>query len=188
MSTLEVCARVLLGACWIAWMYPFVALAPHNQKRASVTRRGATFVGLLFESMGIFVAFLGGILPHDPIEWWRAALVAVFSAPSIALSFSAVKHLGKQFRVNAGLYEDHELVTTGAYSIVRHPIYAGLFGMLLASIAVSTPLAWAVVSITIFLIGTEIRVRTEDGLLHSRFGAAFDDYQRRVKAYIPYIR
>jgi protein-S-isoprenylcysteine O-methyltransferase Ste14 len=99
-----------------------------------------------------------------------------------------VQHLGKQFRVNAGLYDDHELVRTGAYSVVRHPIYAGLFGMLLATIAISTPPIWAAVSVVLFVIGTEIRVRTEDGLLRGRFGAAFEEYRRSVKAYIPYVR
>jgi protein-S-isoprenylcysteine O-methyltransferase Ste14 len=129
-----------------------------------------------------------GFLPHDPPEWWRVLLVAIFSAPSIALAFSAVKHLGRQFRVNAGLYDDHELVRTGAYSVVRHPIYAGLFGMMLATLAISTPWQWALVSIALFLTGTEIRVHTEEALLRGRFGAALDDYRRSVKAYIPYIR
>jgi len=178
----------LLLLCWIAWLYPFLFLAPHNQKRASITRKGATFLGLLLESSAIGLAVLTGIFRSDPIEWWRVALVLAFSAPSIASAFSAVQHLGKQFRVNAGLYEDHELVTTGAYSVVRHPIYAGLFGMLLASISISTPPVWAAVSIAMFLTGTEIRVHTEEALLRSRFGASFDDYQSRVKAYIPFVR
>jgi protein-S-isoprenylcysteine O-methyltransferase Ste14 len=40
----------------------------------------------------------------------------------------------------------------------------------------------------LFAIGTEIRVRIEDRLLASRFGDQFLDYQRRVSAYIPFIR
>jgi protein-S-isoprenylcysteine O-methyltransferase Ste14 len=187
-STAEIVARVLLVACWIAWLYPFIFLAPHNQKRSSITRKRATFAGLFLESMAICVAIVGGILPHDPVGWGSVLLVALFSAPSIALAFSAVKHLGKQFRVNAGLYEDHELVRTGAYAVVRHPIYAGLFGMTLATIAISTPWQWAAVAIAMFIAGTEIRVHTEEALLRGRFGSEFDAYQRSVKAYIPYVR
>jgi protein-S-isoprenylcysteine O-methyltransferase Ste14 len=180
--------RLLVGACWFAWLYPFLFRAPHNQKRPSVTRKGATLAGLLLESGAIGLAMFTGFLSHDEIEWWRVALVVILSGLSIASSWSAVKHLGKQFRVNAGLYEDHELVRTGAYSVVRHPIYAGLFGMLLATIAVATPWPWATVSVAMFLAGTEIRVHTEDTLLRGRFGARFEEYRRSVKAYIPWVR
>ncbi|HTP33864.1 MAG TPA: isoprenylcysteine carboxylmethyltransferase family protein [Candidatus Acidoferrales bacterium] len=185
---MELLARLLLGACWIAWMFPFLFRAPHRQKRPSVTRKSATLAGLLMESAAIFLA--GGVAwrPHHPPEWWRIAGILIFSVPSIALAWSAVKNLGKQFRVNAGLYEDHELVKTGAYSIIRHPIYGSLLGMLVATILVSTPLLWALASMALFIAGTEIRVRTEDRLLASRFGRDFDDYRRQVPAYIPFLR
>jgi protein-S-isoprenylcysteine O-methyltransferase Ste14 len=104
------------------------------------------------------------------------------------LSWSAVRHLGRQFRFNAGLYEDHVLVRTGAYAFVRHPIYASLFAILGATLCLLTPLKWAALSIVLFIAGTEIRVRAEDGLLRSRFGQVFEDYRRAVKAYIPFIR
>jgi len=185
---MESAVRILVTACWAAWLYPFLFLAPHNQQRNSVTRKGPTTIGLLFETVSICLAAATGAASHDDVEWWRVVLVAIFSAPSIALAWSAVQHLGKQFRVNAGLYDDHELVRTGAYAVVRHPIYAGLFGMLLATIVISTPPIWAAVSVVLFVIGTEIRVRTEDGLLRGRFGAAFEEYRRSVKAYIPYVR
>ncbi|HXK03774.1 MAG TPA: isoprenylcysteine carboxylmethyltransferase family protein [Verrucomicrobiae bacterium] len=185
---MELLARLLLGACWFAWMFPFVFRAPHRQKRPSVTRKSATLAGLLMESAAIFIAASAGWVHHSPPEWWRIAGILIFSAPSIALAWSAVKHLGKQFRVNAGLYEDHELVKTGAYAIVRHPIYGSLLGMLVATILVSTPPVWALASLTLFIAGTEIRVRTEDRLLVARFGDDFTEYRRRVPAYIPFLR
>jgi protein-S-isoprenylcysteine O-methyltransferase Ste14 len=43
------------------------------------------------------------------------------------------------------------------------------------------------ISATLFVIGTEIRVRIEDALLASRFGDAFGAYRRRVPAYIPFL-
>ena len=45
-----------------------------------------------------------------------------------------------------------------------------------------------VVSVLVFIAGTEIRVRIEDGLLASRFNDKFLDYQRSVPAYIPCLR
>jgi protein-S-isoprenylcysteine O-methyltransferase Ste14 len=105
-----------------------------------------------------------------------------------ALSWTSVKHLGKQFRVNAGLYEDHELVRTGPYGIVRHPIYSSLLAILLSTILLPTPWRWVAVSLVLFVVGTEIRVRTEDKLLASRFGPEFAEYRKKVPAYVPFVR
>jgi len=99
-----------------------------------------------------------------------------------------VSHLGRQFRVNAGLYEDHELVTTGPYAVVRHPIYASLLAILAATLFLLTPWEWAILSLTLFIAGTEIRVHTEDNLLASRFGERFAAYRKQVPAYLPFVR
>ncbi len=72
--------------------------------------------------------------------------------------------------------------------MVRHPIYASLLAMLLCTALLLTPWVWAVVSVAVFIAGTEIRVHTEDRLLESRFGDAFRDYRRRVPAYVPFVR
>ena len=42
--------------------------------------------------------------------------------------------------------------------------------------------------LAIFVCGTEIRVRVEDALLSARFGKEFEDYRRRVPAYLPGVR
>ena len=43
-------------------------------------------------------------------------------------------------------------------------------------------------STIVFMTGTEIRVRTEDRLLESRFGDQFREYKRTVLAYIPFTK
>jgi protein-S-isoprenylcysteine O-methyltransferase Ste14 len=179
---------IALSLAWAAWLYPFLFRAPHNQKRPSITLAAPTRAGLLLETLAIFLALQFRIPDGSIPGALRIAGFLVLAAPSIFLSWSAVKHLGRQFRVNAGLYHDHELVRTGAYSIVRHPIYSGLFGMLGATLSLVTRWPWAIVAIVIFIAGTEIRVHTEDGLLASRFGPAFDAYRRNVRAYIPFVR
>lgn len=49
------------------------------------------------------------------------------------------------------------------------------------------PLPLLVISTVVFMIGTEIRVRIEDRLLSSLFRDQFQQYQREVPAYIPFI-
>jgi protein-S-isoprenylcysteine O-methyltransferase Ste14 len=171
---------------WLIWCYPFLFRAPHRQKRPSITAAGPSRIGLVLESVAIGLVAL---LPRaGSIGRARLGVAVAFWAVAPILSWTAVTHLGKQFRVQAGLYEDHELVQTGPYAIVRHPIYASLFAMLLATMLLLTPWRWMPLPIVLFVVGTEIRVRTEDALLASRFGDQFRDYQLRVSAYLPFIR
>ena len=97
--------------------------------------------------------------------------------PSVALVWAATRHLGKQWRYQAALSEDHELIQTGPYRWIRHPIYASMLGMLLATGACWTWWPMFVAAVIIFLIGTEIRTRAEDRLLADRFQDSFAEYQ-----------
>jgi protein-S-isoprenylcysteine O-methyltransferase Ste14 len=60
--------------------------------------------------------------------------------------------------------------------------------MLLCTILMITRWRPALVSLALFLAGTEIRIRSEDSLLASRFGPEFEAYRSKVRAYIPLIR
>jgi protein-S-isoprenylcysteine O-methyltransferase Ste14 len=51
----------------------------------------------------------------------------------VGLTGSAVCALGKQWSIAARVVEGHELITDGPYRIVRHPIYAGMLGLLVAT-------------------------------------------------------
>jgi protein-S-isoprenylcysteine O-methyltransferase Ste14 len=178
----------VLVVSWFAWAYPFIFRAPHNQKRQSITVIGPTRVGLLLESTAIFMAFALRLPRESPPGIGRVLPAMILGPIAAALSWSAVAHLGKQFRVAAGLYEDHELVRSGPYAIVRHPIYTSLLAMLLCSILVLTPWPWALLDLALFVLGTEIRVHTEDRLLESRFGDEFRKYRSSVWAYLPFVR
>jgi protein-S-isoprenylcysteine O-methyltransferase Ste14 len=185
---METFTLLALLACWVAWGYPFAFRAPHYQKRPSVTRILPTRIGLAFECAAIFIAFYFRVpdAGHAGAARLIPGLLLGIAAP--LLSWSAVRHLGRQFRLHAGLYEDHELVRTGAYAVVRHPIYASLLAILGSTLCLLTRWEWAIVSLALFAAGTEIRVRTEDDLLRSRFGEEFERYRRGVKAYIPFVR
>src|SRR5271157_5307243 len=180
--------RIVLGLCWFAWAWPFAFRVPHYQKRPSITAIAPTWAGLLLEVLAIAVALTYRLPPGHPPGPARILASMVAGPIAAAFAWTSVKHLGKQFRVNAGLYEDHELVRTGPYGIVRHPIYSSILAILLSTILLLTPWRWAAVSLAFFVAGTEIRVRTEDKLLASRFGREFEEYRKRVPAYVPFVR
>lgn len=180
------CIQILV--CWIVWWYPFLFRAPHVQKRPSITLAWPSRIGLVLETAAFFLAVLFHVPFDSPISTvW--AIVAMIPGPiAVWMGWTAVHHLGRQFRIQAGLYEDHQLVRTGPYDVVRHPIYSSMLALLLGMVIAMTPLLWAVVAVTLYIVGTEIRVRTEDGLLRSRFRNEFAAYYRKVPAYIPFVR
>lgn len=175
-----------LMVCWFAWWYPFLFRAPHIQKRPSIALPGPTRVGLLLEGIGIAMAFIFRA-PEDP-GMVRVVLSMLIAPIAPVMAWTAVTHLGRQFRITAGLYDDHELVHTGPYAIVRHPIYSSLLAILVSSLLQLTQWQWALLAVAFYVVGTEIRVRTEDRLLASRFGNRFEQYRRQVPAYIPWVR
>jgi len=177
-------ATIEVMLCWVAWCYPFVFRVPHRQKRPSITAAGPTRAGLALECAAFFVA----LWFRQPVGAVRAALALIPGPVAVWMAWGAVAHLGRQFRISAGLYEDHALVETGPYAVVRHPIYASLLALLAASLLLFTRGWWMALALAAFIGGTEIRVRTEDGLLASRFGAEFERYRRSVPAYIPFVR
>ncbi len=163
-------------------------LAPHRQKRDSITARGATVTGLALECAAIFIALFER-LPLDRYPGMARVVGSMACGPVAAvLAWGAVRRLGRQFRIQAGLYSDHELVRTGPYGRLRHPIYASLLAILLSTLLLLTKPLWIGVSLVFFIAGTEVRVRAEDRLLASRFGAEFEAYRKSVPAYIPFLR
>lgn len=112
----------------------------------------------------------------------------ILGPPSVILAWAAVRELGKQWRYEAALSAEHELIQTGPYRLIRHPIYASMFGMLMATGAAYSWWPMWVAGAVFFVAGTEIRVRAEEHLLAHRFRERFESYRKNVPAYIPFLR
>ena len=101
---------------------------------------------------------------------------------------SAIRELGKQWSLQARLIEDHKLITNGVYQIVRHPIYAAMLGMLIVTAFVLSHWLVTIIALAIFLIGTKIRTVSEEKLLRQAFPAEYEDYTRKVPAFVPFVK
>lgn len=181
-------AIIELLAMWVTWLYPFLRKRFTGPKReANVMARKADW-GLLLESAGIFCAWCWtpGTRVPPPLGCILASMIL---APVATLfGILAARHLGKQLRIRAGLYADHELIRTGPYAVVRHPVYASLFLMMLATGLLHAGWRMMLLSVVLYIAGTEIRIDSEEGLLRGRFGQEFEEYRRKVPAYLPFIR
>jgi len=192
-SNANAAALVPLILCWFGWVGTFFfkkspAKAPEKVAKKDPVSR----VGIGLQMVGFALVFslqrrpLGPIVPMLPwMEWVVAGVQVVIAGLSVWLSASAVRTLGKQWTYVARTIEGHELITEGPYHLVRNPIYLGMFGMMVAfglSLTLWPALLGAIV---IFLIGTFVRIRSEEKLLRATFGEQFEDYARRVPAFLP---
>lgn len=177
-----------LGLCWIAWSLAFLKPRQEAAGQKEVASAPASRWGILLVMIGFALAWAW----VRPVGYHKSmfSLIAsmVLGPPSVAIAWAATRHLGKQWRYKAALNEDHELIQSGPYGWVRHPIYASMLGMLLTVVAAYTWWPMGVAAVIFFVAGTEIRIRTEDRLLAGRFGQVHDAYRSRVRAYIPFIR
>ena len=121
----------------------------------------------------------------EPISILAGLLAICAAVGSVWLITMAVKTLGKEWSLTARLVEGHKLATSGPYAFVRHPIYTGMLGMLLATGLAISHWAAILVALVIFFIGTTIRVRSEERLLREAFGEQFENYARSVRAIVP---
>jgi protein-S-isoprenylcysteine O-methyltransferase Ste14 len=162
-------------------MVPFLLMKRNKAKAEKIDRRAR---------WGIFLALIAFSIVWQPTFWesslasWRLALSTMLFVGASALSWTSARTLGRQWRLDAGLNVDHALITSGPYRFVRHPIYTSMLFLLWAMGFLFTRLPWLGLATLLAMIGTEIRVRVEDGLLASRFGKQFEDYKRSVPAYL----
>ena len=173
---------IILFLGWLAWFSAFL-----SRKRATGARQinKRARWGILLEVAGFALLWQGRFWEKGP--GWRLIPAVVLLASAALLSWSGVNALGRQWRVDAGLNPDHQLIRSGPYSLVRHPIYASMLCLLLGTGLIVAPWPLFLLALLIFLIGTEIRVRIEDALLASQFGEEFTNYKHRVPAYIPWL-
>jgi protein-S-isoprenylcysteine O-methyltransferase Ste14 len=177
-------AYIIIAAGWLLWFTPFFLIKRKGEAAETLDRRARW--GLVLEGLAYSLLWQNKFWARSP-EDWRIAFSVLFFVPAPLFSWTGARALGRQWRIDAGLNSDHELVRSGVYRMVRHPIYTSMFCMLFGTGFMITPLPTLMLSTMLFIAGTEIRVRIEEALLAARFGDAFRDYQRAVSAYVPFL-
>ena len=175
----------MLAIGWLLWFLPF-ALNGWNFKPPERQDRRARW-GLLLQAIAYSLLWQSSFWLRS-LTLWRTALATLFFLFAAGLSWAGVRALGKNLRFDAAIGVDHQLVQSGVYQWLRHPIYASMFCLLLATGFLFTPALLLLIAVVVFIVGTEIRVRIEDALLLSRYGELAREYQRSVSAYLPLLR
>jgi protein-S-isoprenylcysteine O-methyltransferase Ste14 len=193
---MEIVAVAALVVFWI--LFGLIYLAGRRRsapQTKTTTRRPASRIGILLQLAGYGLVFWLQRPAHAPIVPMSAAandavLVAATLVGVAAIAFCALaaRTLGQQWSMTARLVSGHELVQRGPFAIVRHPIYLAMFGLLLEAGLVLATWPALLTAAAVFLVGTRNRIGQEEQILRRQFGSAFDEYARRVPAFLPWPR
>jgi protein-S-isoprenylcysteine O-methyltransferase Ste14 len=187
-QNLQMAVWFVLGICWIAWMAAFLKPRKQAAGQKKIVRAPASRWGIFLNFLG-FACVCAFIRPEAFQKTAPELIASMALGPlSVLLVWGATRRLGKYWRYEAALSADHELVTTGPYAWIRHPIYTSMLGMLLATGLAYTWWPMLIAGFVLFLVGIEIRVHAEDRLLEEYFQDEFLEYREHVRAYIPLIR
>jgi protein-S-isoprenylcysteine O-methyltransferase Ste14 len=149
-------------------------------------------------SRGLHLALVNGgvlllILPLPgltrrflPDNHFVVAVGLVIEAAFILLAVWARRHLGSNWSGEVRVAAGHQLVRTGPYRLIRHPIYTAVLGMYFGTAIVSgeihAPIALAIVALAYWR-----KIRMEERAMGETFGAEHEAYRRDTWALVPFL-
>jgi protein-S-isoprenylcysteine O-methyltransferase Ste14 len=119
-----------------------------------------------------------------PSSYWGFFLGAALTWAGVAFAVWARVHIGRYWSASVALKAGHELIRTGPYSRIRHPIYTGMLTAI-AGTALAIGRYRGIVAFAILLAGFAWKSKREEALLAGQFGAAFEEHRRHTGFFLP---
>ena len=188
-------ALIIVSVCWIVFIL-FWMISAFSVKRDVKNSPWRRFAWLRIVIALIIASLLLSRSKSDLFAHRLEILQAVYSNSTsafigvmltvlgIGYAIWARVHLGRNWSPIPNVKEDHELITSGPYRLVRHPIYTGIMTATLGTGFV-IPL-WFLV----FVVMTAVfiwRVIVEEDLMTKQFPNQYPEYKKRTWAFVPYV-
>jgi protein-S-isoprenylcysteine O-methyltransferase Ste14 len=178
---------------WIGWIVSWMAAAFWSNRTEKLA--------LTWDTLLYRVCIVAGFILMTPwtsrrllaVPLWNVGYAGAYALAAVTLAgilftWWARIHIGRLWSGSITRKEDHHIVDTGPYALVRHPIYTGLILALLATAAVQAT-ANAVTGAVLISVGFWLKARAEERFLTAELGAnAYSDYRRRVPMLVPSFR
>jgi protein-S-isoprenylcysteine O-methyltransferase Ste14 len=184
----------LIGALWAVWsVYWLISAAGAKaaQQRESMRSRLLHFVPMLLAGILLAAPDLAaaGFLCRRFVA--DGPIAGILGSATVWLGLTlcvwARVHLGRNWSGRISLKQDHELIRTGPYALVRHPIYSGLLLAMCGTAWVRGE--WrALLAVGLMTVSYWRKLRLEERLLGQTFGDAYRDYRGRTAALVPWRR
>jgi len=197
-------AARLIAAAWASWAFAWVVLSLKTKPvlrreriATAISYRPPILLSLLLLVFGPGTHVGAALIAAGPATAWLYTRfipvelgVVWLGAPLVVLGLGfaawARLHLADNWSGPVTLRRDHELIRTGPYRFVRHPIYTGvLFAILGTACATGAPrgfLAFALVFAALWY-----KSRVEERLMAETFGDAYRSYRAEVRGLIPFV-
>jgi len=176
-------------ALWIAFSL-YWTIASRNQ---ASTERGESNASTMVHQSLLGIAMLMLLLPIPglltrilPQSNVTLVLGLAIQITSLALAVWARRHLGRNWSAEVRIAVDHELVRSGPYRRLRHPIYTAMLGMFAGSAICSGELHSLIAFVLMSLLYVR-KIRLEERILRQTFGSAYDSYRRDSWAIVPLV-
>ena len=172
---------------WAAfWLYWIAAAFSMKRGRSRIQWGREARIRVVIIVIAVLLVRLGAFRHHgvhtDPV---REAIGLALFALGLAFAIWARIHIGRNWGTPMSQKDDPELVTSGPYRFVRHPIYSGI---LVAGIGTAVALSWywlfAVVLAGIYFI---YAATVEERFLTEQFPDSYPAYKRSTKMLVPFL-
>lgn len=181
MHAVELAFAVGWAAFWIYWF-----VAAFSMKRGRVAWSRELRIRVVILVLTIVLIKLGAFRNHGlNSNPWRAGVGLVLFADGLAFAIWARLHIGRNWGSPMSRKNDPELVTSGPYRLVRHPIYSGI---LVATAGTAVALSWAwLIAVALAGVYFVYSATVEEGHLTEHFPDTYPAYKRSTKMLVPFI-
>lgn len=183
----------IVFACWglflLYWFISARSVKPTQERKRGMAKYRLLIIGvivvlLILQNVGFIGNFLSATL--FPRTTLLSIISVVFLITGLCIAIVARRTLAGNWSNVAELKVGHELVTTGIYRYVRHPIYTGVLLMMIGTVLFSGTMS--VLLIFLGLVGVFwFNIVQEERLLAEHFPNEYPAYKQQSKAVIPYI-
>jgi protein-S-isoprenylcysteine O-methyltransferase Ste14 len=183
----------LLGiVAWYVIRYPFERRAKRvrvvTDRRSLLDRVGLASAVLGMAVLPAIYVFTGFPEAADyPATWWAVALGAAIVVAGLWTFRRSHKELGRNWSITLEIRDEHRLVSSGPYALVRHPMYTSFFLIALGQLFLLPNLFAGPIGLVGFAVLFFVRVAKEERMMLETFGPQYTTYMERTKRLIPYI-
>ncbi|HVV63389.1 MAG TPA: isoprenylcysteine carboxylmethyltransferase family protein [Pseudolabrys sp.] len=184
--------HAIIPALWLIWLayWIFAAIgAKETQREEGLRSRLSHNVPIVIGGVLLGWPNVAGValeqrfLPRSLVGFWiEVALIAA----GLGFAIAARVWLGGNWSGSVTIKKGHELVRSGPYALVRHPIYTGLL-LALVGTALAVGKWRALVALPLFAFAIYRKMTVEERFMSEQFGGAYARYRAQVPALIPFI-
>lgn len=173
------------------WLFEFILLRPKSKGQKTSEKK--SFLYILSSVLTVVILnIISGFFPdlrisnvdlHEPLMIFSLILYTI----GLLLRYVSILYLGKYFTRDVSIESKHELISSGPYTLLRHPLYVGLF-----LLTTSVPLFFGhiyVYIIAVILMSSVLnqRMKLEEALLTEHFKESYTTWKSKRYRFIPFI-